>query len=236
MADSVDEISVIIPAFNEDGTLGSIIERTRKILGAFGMPYEIIVADDGSTDETARIALSQDVILVSNTHNKGKGHALSQGIAKASGSIIITMDADGSHRPEEIPKLLYPMLKKNPGVPVVIGSRFTGCIEPKAISKLNLAGNVIFNLMIRILTGRRITDSQSGFRAYRRHVLEKLKVESLGFAVDTEMILKVFKENFRMKEIPITCRRRICSNSRLSPVKDGLHILKTIMAVSLGFD
>jgi hypothetical protein len=67
-------------------------------------------------------------------------------------------------------------------------------------------------------------------------VLEKLKVESLGFAVDTEMILKVFKENFRMKEIPITCRRRICSNSRLSPVKDGFHILKTIMAVSLGLD
>jgi hypothetical protein len=144
------------------------------------------------------------------------------------------MDADGSHQPEEIPKLLRPMLRKNPGATFVVGSRFTGSIERQAISRLNFAGNKIFNLLITILTGESITDSQSGFRAYRREVLDNLRIKSSGFAVETEMLLKVLRGSFKMKEVPITCRRRAFSTSRLSPLRDGLKILGAIITDSLG--
>lgn len=223
-------LSVVIPAFNEERTLSEIVQRTQKTLRSLGMPYEIIVMDDGSTDRTAETALQNGVVVISTSQNKGKGYAMRLGIEKTTGSIVITMDADGSHQPEEIPKLLLPILEKNPGSPVVIGSRFMGCIEEEAISRMHFIGNKVFTFLIRMFTGTWITDSQSGFRAYKRGVLKKLNIKSERFEIETEMILKVLKAGFSVKEVPITCKRRIYSNSRLQTFRDGFKILKTIFA------
>lgn len=233
-SDSRDSmISVIIPAFNEEKTLSRVLERTHDTLRNLGTPYEIIVVNDGSTDETANVALQNDVTLVSNGQNCGKGQALASGIAKAKGSILVTMDADGSHQPEEIPKLLYPIMADNPGSRIVVGSRFLGNLEENAISHVHFIGNKIFNLLIKLLTGTGITDSQSGFRAYRREVLENLNIRSTGFEIETEMIMSGLKEGFSIEEVPITCKRRTDSVSRLHTFRDGFSILKIIVEESL---
>jgi glycosyltransferase involved in cell wall biosynthesis len=226
-------VSVVIPAYNEGKTLGSVIERAHSVLRDLGVPYEILVVDDGSTDETARVASRSGAVLVSNGVNRGKGHSLLMGIEKSKGSIVVTMDADGSHQPEEIPKLLLPILRRNSRTDAVIGSRFLGELEESAMSNLHFFGNKIINLVIKILTGQGITDSQSGFRAYRRGIFDSTRVKSTGFDIETELTIKALVNGFMLKEVPITCTKRADSVSRLNTFKDGFAIFRTIFESAL---
>jgi glycosyltransferase involved in cell wall biosynthesis len=226
-------ISVVIPAYNEEKTVGSVIQRAHRTLQALGIPYEIIAVDDGSTDETARIASQSGAILVSNGINLGKGQSLCTGIMKSKGSIVVTMDADGAHQPEEIPKLLSPILSRNPRTDAVIGSRFLGNLEESALSNLHFVGNKIINLVIKILTGTWVTDSQSGFRAYRREIFESTKIKSKGFDIESELTIKALTNGFKLMEVPITCMKRFDPDSRLDTFKDGFAIFRTIFESSL---
>lgn len=226
-------ISVVIPAYNEEKTVGSLVQRAHRVLRDLEMPYEIIVVDDGSKDGTARIASQNGVVLVSNGVNYGKGHSLCMGIEKSRGSIVVTMDADGSHQPEEIPKLLFPILRVSPHTDVVIGSRFLGELEDHAMSNLHFVGNKIICLVMRILTGKWVTDSQSGFRAYRREVFDSTWIKSEGFDIETEITIKALVNGFNLSEVPITCMRRADSVSRLNTFRDGFAIFRTIFESSL---
>jgi len=225
-------VSIVIPAFNEENSLGSIIRQTNEVLQGFGMPYEILVIDDGSTDGTARVAGIHGATLVKNGSNRGKGHALQLGFEKARGSYVVTMDADGSHRPEEIPKLLYPLLSRNLRASAVIGSRFIGNIEDGSITKLHLLGNRFFDFAVRLLTGRGVSDTQSGFRAFRREVIEKMTLHSLGFEIETEMIIRILREKLTSLEVPITCRKRQHGYTKLRSFADGFKILRVIIRTS----
>lgn len=226
-------ISIVIPAYNEGKTLGSVIQRAHSVLRDIGVRYEILVVDDGSTDETARVASRGGAVLVSNGINRGKGHSLLVGIEKSRGSIVVTMDADGSHQPEEIPKLLFPILRGSPRTDAVIGSRFLGELEESAMSNLRFFGNKIINLVINILTGKGVTDSQSGFRAYRREIFDSTTIKSTGFDIETELTIKALVNGFMLKEVPITCVRRAESVSRLNTFRDGFAIFRTIFESSL---
>jgi len=226
-------LSVLIPAYNEEKTVGSVIQRTHRVLMYLGLPYEIIVVDDGSTDATAKVSSQNRVLLVSNGINRGKGYSLCMGIQKSRGSIIITIDADGAHQPEEIPKLLLPILRRNPRIDAVVGSRFLGDLEESAMSNLHFAGNKIINLVIRILTGKWVTDSQSGFRAYRREIFDSTKIKSKGFDIEAELTIKALTNGFKLMEVPITCAGRIDSDSRLHTFRDGFAIFRAIFESSL---
>jgi len=233
-ADSkLSTVSVIIPAYNEEKTVGTLVQRVNRVLRDLALPYEIIVVDDGSTDETARVASQSGALLVSNGVNRGKGHSLCMGIEKAMGSLVVTMDADGSHQPEDIPKLLFPILKNDPPTDAVIGSRFLGELEESGMSKLHFVGNKLINLVIRILTGQSVTDSQSGFRAYRHEIFDSTKVESMGFEIETELTVKALINGFVLREVPIMCMSRVDSDSRLNTFRDGLTIFRTIFEFSL---
>ena len=227
-------ISVIMPAFNEEQAVGSVIRRTEEVLRMLVEKYELIVIDDGSTDKTVQHASQNGAIVISNARNLGKGCTLRRGFQQARGHIIVTMDTDGANNPEEIPKLLYPILEGN-GVDVVLGSRFIGYIEDNAIPRLNILGNTIINLVLSFILGHRITDSQSGFRAYKRTVVKNLTIDSQGFEVETEMICRLFKTNLGVKEVPITCNGRNGTLSKLNPFKDGLKILTTIFRYTLAY-
>ena len=227
-------VSVVMPAYNEERTLGEVIPRTHKALQDPGIPYEIIVIDDGSTDETAKVAERSGAILIANGRNRGKGNAICAGVEKARGSIIVTMDADGQHQPEEIPKLLYPILRGDLEIDVVIGSRFIGGSRERSLSRTHFVGNKVINLLIRFLTGRWVTDSQSGFRAYRGQLIRSLNIKSLGFEAETEAIVRLLKGGFRIKEVPITVHGREHSNSKLRTWKDGFTIFRTVLTAFLG--
>jgi len=218
-------ISVVMPAYNEERTIGNMISSILSTMDSTNMPYELIIVDDGSTDNTRRTATRYRATVLSNGRNRGKGYALRKGFRHTQGDIVVTVDSDGAHKPKEIPDLIHPLFN---GVDIVAGSRFIGRRGKNSTSKLNLLGNFMFNTVIMILTGKRITDSQTGFRAFKKEVLQKINLESLGYEIETEITVKGLKNGFVYQEKPVTCERRRYSISRLKVLSDGIKILKTI--------
>lgn len=222
-------VSVVIPAYNEENTIGVVIEETIQIMETLKIPYEIIVIDDGSTDKTKEVASKYKVTLVSNGKNKGKGYALRKGLSHAQGEIIITIDSDGSHKPKEIPDLIYPLYN---GADIVMGSRFLGRKKDHT-SKLHLLGNHIINATIMILTRKKITDSQTGLRAFKKNILKEISLESYGYEFESELTVKCLKNGFKLEEIPISCERRKYNLSKIKILSDGVRILRTILKYTI---
>jgi glycosyltransferase involved in cell wall biosynthesis len=206
-----------------------VISNTILIMETLNLPYEIIVVDDGSTDTTGLIASKYKVRVISNEKNYGKGYSLRRAIQNSNGEIIVTIDSDGEHEPKEIPDLIVPLFN---GTDIVTGSRFMGNNHSQSTTTLHQIGNFLFNFTILTLTGKRVTDSQTGFRAIKRAVLEKLDLESNGYEIETEMIVKGLKNGCVIKEKPISCERRKYSMSKIRVLSDGQKILKTILKSS----
>lgn len=219
-------LSVVIPVFNEEHTIGDIISRLKAALKKIYSNYEIIVIDDHSNDKSAEISKSQNVKVYSLKHHMGKGYALRVGFSKAKGETITTIDSDGSHLPEELPLLLLPVLRDQ--ADLVIGSRFLGK-KPVGGKRFNAAGVRIFNQLGKILTGAVVSDSQSGYRVMKRDVLESMNLNSLGYEIESEMLVKAALRGFRIKEVPITFEQRTYGRSSLDPIIDGFRILMSII-------
>jgi len=222
-------VSVIIPALNEEKTIGNVIADTIDVMDSQNLPYEIIVVDDGSTDSTGRIASQYKATLLINETNMGKGYSMRRGFQEATGDIIVTIDSDGEHQPKEIPDLLQPVFQ---GTDMVSGSRFLGNSR-HFTTRLNGIGNNLFNIAIMSLTGTQVTDSQSGFRAVKKEVLDAISLESSGYEIETEITIKSLRKGFTFQEKPITCHRRKFSNSKIKILRDGAKIAKTIITCSL---
>lgn len=221
-------ISVVIPAYNEEKTIGTVIEQTIQVMENLGMPYEIIVVNDGSMDRTREIASKYKATVLSNGVNRGKGYALRKGFKYAQGEIIVTVDADGSHDPKEILDLVYPLFN---GVDIVAGSRFLGRNNHHSdyTSRLHKVGNNLINIAIMVLTRRMVTDSQTGLRAFKKDFLRKTSLESCGYEIETEITVKGLKNGFKLQEVPISCKRRKHDVSKVRTLYDGLKIFKTIL-------
>jgi len=220
-------VSVIIPVFNEERTIGHVITRTKNTLEKLKLPYEVIVVDDGSLDRSLEISQTKEAKVLRETH-QGKGHAIRSGFKLAKGNIIVTLDSDGSHMPEEIPLILQCIMEGK--ADFAIGSRFYNAEGNKTkIPSLNRLGNRIFNSLIGFFTGVKISDSQSGFRAIRSSVIKKMKLNSQGYEVESEMLVKAIKMGARVTEIPISFEQRTVGKSKLDPLKDGAIILHSII-------
>ena len=220
-------VSVIIPVFNEERTIGDVITRTKNTLEKLKLQYEVIVVDDGSLDRSLEISQTKEAKVLRETH-QGKGHAIRSGFKLAKGNIIVTLDSDGSHMPEEIPLILQCIMEGK--ADFAIGSRFFNAEGNKTkIPSLNRLGNRIFNSLIGLFTGVKISDSQSGFRAIRSSVIKKMKLNSQGYEVESEMLVKALKMGARVTEIPISFEQRTVGKSKLDPLKDGAIILHSII-------
>jgi glycosyltransferase involved in cell wall biosynthesis len=222
-------VSVVIPAYNEEKTIGHVIKETISVMGSLGVPYEVIIVDDGSSDGTGRIAATYKATVLKNETNRGKGYAVRRGFRQAQGDIVVTLDSDGAHSPKEIPELINPLFN---GTDIVGGSRFLGK-GSYTTSRLNRIGNFMFNMAIATLTRKRVTDSQTGFRAIKREILQKLNLASSGYEIETEITVKSLKNGFTFEERPITCKRRKHSTSKLRILSDGTKILKTILIANM---
>ena len=221
-------VSIVIPVFNEELTIGDIITRTRNTLEQLKLSYEVLVVDDGSVDRSAEISQASEAHVLREAH-QGKGHALRLGFERAKGDVIVTLDSDGSHHPEEIPLFLRYMMENK--VDFVIGSRFFNTDANNAkIPNVNRIGNRMFSDLIRFLTGVKISDSQSGFRAIRSSVIKKIRLNSRGYEVESEMLVKALKMGVRVAEIPVSFEQRTVGKSKLDPLKDGTKILYSIIA------
>jgi glycosyltransferase involved in cell wall biosynthesis len=221
-------VSVIIPVFNEEVTVGDIVTRTKKTLEKLRVSYEVLVVDDGSDDRSADIAQERKAIVLRDSH-EGKGFALRSGFRRAKGELIVTLDADGSHKPEEIPLVLRYLMEDK--ADFVVGSRFANSEANKAkIPKINRIGNRLFNNLTGYLTGAKISDSQSGFRAIRSSLIKKMRLSSHGYEVESEMLVKALRMGARVAETPISFDQRTVGNSKLDPLRDGTRILYAIIA------
>ena len=221
-------VSVVIPVFNEEVTIGNVVTQTKKTLEQLGVSYEILVVDDGSVDKSADIAQELKAHVLRD-HHQGKGFALRSGFRQAKGKLVVTLDADGSHQPEEIPLVLR-YIRENKA-DFVVGSRFLNSEANKTkIPKVNRMGNKMFNDLIGYLTGVKVSDSQSGFRAIRSSLIKRMKLSSHGYEVESEMLVKALRMGARVAETPISFDQRTVGNSKLDPIRDGTRILYAIIA------
>jgi len=219
-------LSVVIPIFNEEQTIGDVLKRLKATLRKIGLKHELIVVDDCSADRSLEISKNQGVKVYSLKKHMGKGYALRVGFAKAKGEIIATIDSDGSHRPEELPLLLAPILRGQ--ADFVIGSRFLNN-KPASARKLNAIGVRLFNALIKVFTRTEVTDSQSGYRVMKSEILKDLRLVSGGYEIESEMLVKTARRGFRVKEVPISFEQRTYGRSRLDPMIDGFKILLSIV-------
>jgi len=219
-------VSVLIPAFNEEKTVGKVVERASRVLEELDLPFEIIIVDDGSSDDTTVVAESFGAKVIRNNHRMGKGIALRIGFNVCRGNVIVTLDADGSHQPEEIPSLLKPIL--NSGFDAVFGCRFHNPTSPP-ITEFRFTGNRLFDYFIYLFTRKRIVDSQCGFRAFKTRVVKSMKLSSRWFEIESEMLIKVIKGKYRFIEVPVTFAIA-SSSSKLNSFRDGPIILLKILS------
>ena len=219
-------LSIIIPVYNEELTIGNVINRLKKVMQKISLKHEIIVVDDCSEDKSLEISQKHNVQVYSFKKHIGKGYALRAGFAKAKGDIIVTIDSDGSHRPEELPLLLAPIL--NDQADLVIGSRFLSN-KPVSTKKLNEAGVRIFNFLIKAITRTEVSDSQSGYRVMKSEVLKNMSLKSGEYEIESEMLVKTAQNGFRVREVPISFEQRTYGKSRLDPAIDGFKIFLSIV-------
>ncbi len=220
-------VSVVIPVFNEEQTIGDIVTRTKRTLEQLGVSYEVLVVDDGSVDRSADISQEREAHVLREKH-RGKGYALRSGFRKAKGELIVTLDSDGSHQPEEIPLVLQCIREDR--ADFVIGTRFFNSANKTKVPRVNRTGNKLFNDLTGFLTGVKISDSQSGFRAIKASLIKKMKLRSRGYEVESEMLVKALKMGARVAETPISFDQRTIGSSRLDPIRDGSRILYAIIA------
>lgn len=223
-------LSAVIPVFNEAPTVAQVVERLINTLNRLGFEYEIIIVDDCSEDESLEVLKNHPIKLYSLRKHMGKGYALRAGLGKAMGEIVATIDSDGSHRPEELPRLLSPLLKNQ--ADLVIGSRYL-MNKPNSTRAMNQAGLQIFNMLIKVLTRKVISDSQSGYRAMKSKVLEGMTLRSSGYEIESEMLVKTLARGFRVEEVPVSFEQRTYGKSQLDPFVDGLKILLSIVTARI---
>ncbi|MBC7130691.1 glycosyltransferase family 2 protein [Candidatus Bathyarchaeota archaeon] len=224
-------VSVIIPVFNEEHTVGDVVKRAKSTLESAGLSYELLVVDDGSSDNSIKMALSSHAKVLALKRHVGKGYALRAGFSKAQGEIIVTLDSDGSHDPSELLNVIEPVLKGE--ADLSIGSRFLNRqnVFRKGVNKV---GAQILNFIIRFLTGCKLSDSQSGYRAFKSSMIKVITLKSVGYEIESEMLIKAIKHGFRTKEVPIRFEQRTYGKSSLDPIKDGLRILIVSLTAFLG--
>lgn len=212
---------IVIPAYNEELTIASVVILSKK----YG---DVLVVDDGSLDRTFKLAMEAGARVIRHQKNMGKGKALKTGFEYALSKgyeLVVTIDADGQHDPDEIPLLLDPLLKDE--ADLVIGSRYLAETKKKIPLYRRLGLWILnFTTNIGLKGGLKITDSQSGFRAMNRKALEEIMgISSEGYTVESDMLVYLSEKGVRIKEVPINVRYDVPNKHKKHPVKHGFEVL-----------
>ena len=219
------KISVVLPCRNEEQSIGICINKIKEVFLKEKINGEIIVSDNKSIDNSAKIAKELGAKVV-YSNKIGYGYACLDALKKVNGKYIILADADNSYDFYEIPKFIKEL---DDGFDFVIGNRFKGKMEKKSMYLVRKIGNHILSNFLNILFNTGIYDTHCGFRGIKKGVLNKLKLESGGMEFASEMVIKAKSLNLKIKEIPINYYPRI-GESKLNSIRDGFRHLKFILS------
>jgi glycosyltransferase involved in cell wall biosynthesis len=220
-------LSVILPAYNEQDSVGMVVERINRVLHELERPYEIIVINDGSSDETGREAREAGAHVVEHPYNIGNGAAIKSGIRNASGEVLITMDADGQHAPEDIPRLLAKLGQYD----MVVGARNS---DSDTALHRDIA-NRIYNLFAAYVCGRKIDDLTSGFRAVKAGIARGfVYLLPNTFSYPTTITMATVRAGYSLTYVPVKTARRV-GRSKIRPIRDGSRFFLIILKIATLF-
>jgi glycosyltransferase involved in cell wall biosynthesis len=216
------KVTLVVPAYNEEEAVGLVIEEYYPFVD------ELIVVDDGSSDKTYDIAsryADEKVIIIGHEKNRGKVEALMTGVARATGDVIVFTDADCTYPARNIPDFIRELEQ---GADLVLGTRV---IDASNIPFLNRIGNVVFSTLATYISGKTITDGQTGFRAFKRSMFESLHVRAKSLEFETKMTVRAAKLGYVIVEVPIEYRKRV-GTSKLHPIRDGYRMLQSLLSIA----
>jgi len=214
-------VVVGIPAYNEEQFISNVVSKAIKFTD------KVVVIDDGSIDNTTKIAETVGALVINHGINKGYSECIRSCFEVANSNnadILVTLDGDGQHNPDEIPEILAPILHGE--ADVVIGSRFLG--TEINIPRYRKFGIHLITFLYNIGSKVKISDAQSGFRAYNRKVINTITITSSGMAASAELIIKIRDEGFTIGEVPISCIYHASSHN-LNPIFHGLNVALAVI-------
>jgi glycosyltransferase involved in cell wall biosynthesis len=217
-------VSFLIPAYNEETTIGEVLER----IAALSLDAQVVVVDDGSTDRTAEVAESHGATVIRQA-NAGKGAAIRAAIAVIDGDIAVIQDADMEYDPAEVPELIEPIVR---GVAdVVYGSRLRGGKAQRAYLFWHLVGNRVLSLLTAVLYNTTLSDMETGYKAFRAEVLRSLDLHENRFGIEPEITAKICTRKLRIYELPISYYGRTFDEGKKITWRDGFRAVWVLLRV-----
>lgn len=217
-------ILACIPAYNEAKKIGEIINKAKKYV------TDVLVYDDGSDDNTDEVAKAAGAVVIRSPRNKGYGvaiKALFEAAREEKADVMVTLDSDGQHDPDQIPEIIEPIV--NDHCDVVIGSRFLNESDKERVPKYRSFGIKTITKLTQVASYHNITDAQSGFRAYSRKALSMINLFEDGMSVSTEILLRSKEKNLTIKEVPVTINYSVGKSSTHNPISHGAGVLYSVL-------
>ncbi len=235
-AESKTRLSIVIPVFNEAGTIEQVIDRvTAATVPGRSVEMQIIVINDGSTDDTQpvleTIAAEREIQILSHDRNRGKGASLRSGFEHATGDIVIVQDADLEYDPSEYHKLVEPILDGK--ADVVFGSRFAGGEAHRVLYFWHSLGNKFLTLLSNMFTNLNLTDMEVCYKAFRKEILDQIRLRENRFGFEPEITAKVARLKCRIHEVGISYAGRTYDEGKKIGWKDGIRAIWCILKYNI---
>jgi glycosyltransferase involved in cell wall biosynthesis len=220
----IRKVSVVVPAKNEEENIGMVLDDLNTAISKSNKEFEVIVVNDHSRDKTAEIAKKKGARVIDNPGRSGKGNTLQLGFKQATGDVLVMMDADYSHRPEDLPLFLSAIEE---GAGLVIGSRIWGGSDE--YTRIRALGNIILTGAFGFVFHRYLSDLLNGYKAFRRDVFDNFRYSRSAYEIEVELAVNAMRAGYKIKEVPSHERARLAGQAKSRVVVDGTKFLMKII-------